>query len=604
MENKKLIRKIEYPPLGQRPVEILQSRLYQNQDTLQISLILNMRNVSGKTLSDVYVDLCCFDEAVRLISTKKGQTFENLNAPDGESFGGGHPVPLPSLRTASITATLSRVRFSDGTVWSRSESEGAYTTAPAAKTEPEDPPAPASPGGTEAAASAVPEPDEFEKTAEIPIPPAGDLLFSSRKAQRKAEKELWKDKTPLAPLPPEELDKARRQKRVRLLAAAAAGVIVLAGAGGAWQYIRVRARAFDQAVSFFEDRQYPEAAEAFDGLARFRFSASQSRDIQWYQALVSIQTGNYARAVRELGALNGWRDSSAYLRQLTAALSGVTAAGDKHSAGLKKDGTVAAVGDNSFGQCATGEWRNMTAVACGLNHTIGLKSNGTVEAVGADDFSQCALGEWHHIIAVAAGERHSVGVMNTGRVVTAGDNSFGQCDTADWSGIIAVAAGRMHTVGLRQDGTVVAVGDNDMGACNVDGWRDIVAIAAGNGFTVGVRQDGTVVAVGDNTYHECDVSGLKDVAMVSTGDFHVLALGYNGRLLTAGDNDWRQGEVALWKNLISAAGGVHHTIGVSQDGTAYAVGDNKNGQCDVWGWSDMGLPAGAIKSMVFAGLEK
>ena len=566
MENKKLIRKIEYPPLGQRPVEILQSRLYQNQDTLQISLILNMRNVSGKTLSDVYVDLCCFDEAVRLISTKKGQAFENLNAPDGESFGGGHPVPLPSLRTASITATLSRVRFSNGTVWSRSESEGAYTTAPAAKTEPEDPPAPASPGGTEAAASAVPEPDEFEKTAEIPIPPAGDLLFSSRKAQRKAEKELWKDKTPLAPLPPEELDKARRQKRVRLLAAAAAGVIVLAGAGGAWQYIRVRDRAFDQAVSFFEDRQYPEAAEAFDGLARFRFSASQSRDIQWYQALVSIQTGNYARAVRELGALNGWRDSSAYLRQLTAALSGVTAAGDKHSAGLKKDGTVAAVGDNSFGQCATGEWRNMTAVACGLNHTIGLKSNGTVEAVGADDFSQCALGEWHHIIAVAAGERHSVGVMNTGRVVTAGDNSFGECYFAVWWVIFAFAAGIL--------------------------------------FTVGVRQDGTVVAVGDNTYHECDVSVLKDVAMVSTGDFHVLALGYNGRLLTAGDNDWRQGEVALWKNLISAAGGVHHTIGVSQDGTAYAVGDNKNGQCDVWGWSDMGLPAGAIKSMVFAGLEK
>ena len=45
------------------------------------------------------------------------------------------------------------------------------------------------------------------------------------------------------------------------------------------QYIRVRDRAFDQAVSFFEDRRYPEGREALDGLARFRFR-HQSRDIQ------------------------------------------------------------------------------------------------------------------------------------------------------------------------------------------------------------------------------------------------------------------------------------------------------------------------------------
>lgn len=566
-ERQKLIRKIEYPLIDGQPVVLLESRLYQSLDTLAIHLYLKMKNVSGKTVTDVYVDLCCFDQEVNLVSTRPELPYEGLSIPNGTEFGDDIPVSLPSLRTASITATLHRVCFSDGTVWQRHDV-----------------------------------PSHLE-TAKSPDPPEGDLLFSERKAQRKAEENLWKDFSDKSSSGRKPKNAKLRKKICRIAAVTVVAAVLISGFC-LWRHIQNGNDAYAQAMSLFDSRQYAEASAALDKLEKYTFSEEQTLDIGWYQALCSIQTENYSRAIRELGSLQSWRDSDRYLRQLITLLSGTTGAGEKHSAALRKDGTVVTTGDNSYGQCATSEWRNITSIACGTNHTLGLKSNGTVEAVGADESSQCALGEWHHIIDIAAGEKHSVGVTNNGRVVTAGDNSYGQCDTLDWTGIVAVAAGRNHTVGLRQDGTVVAAGDNQMGALNVSTWQNVIAIAAGNGFTAAVTKDGKVLSTGDNTYGECDTSHIENAAGISAGDFHLLVLGYNGRLTVTGDNDWRQGEVALWKNLISAAGGVHHTIAISQDGTAYATGDNKSGQCEVWNWTDLGLPNGAMKSSVFADINQ
>src|SRR5665648_462925 len=76
------------------------------------------------------------------------------------------------------------------------------------------------------------------------------------------------------------------------------------------------------------------------------------------------------------------------------------AAGRRHTVGLKSDGTVTAVGDNKYGQCDVGSWRDIVAVAAGNvhmannmgnAHTIGLKSDGTVMAVGWNKHGQCCL---------------------------------------------------------------------------------------------------------------------------------------------------------------------------------------------------------------------
>ncbi len=67
------------------------------------------------------------------------------------------------------------------------------------------------------------------------------------------------------------------------------------------------------------------------------------------------------------------------------------AAGRRHSVALKVDGTVVATGDNRYGQCQVGGWRDIVAVRAGNvhmarntgnTHTLGLRANGTVVAVG------------------------------------------------------------------------------------------------------------------------------------------------------------------------------------------------------------------------------
>ena len=146
-------------------------------------------------------------------------------------------------------------------------------------------------------------------------------------------------------------------------------------------------------------------------------------------------------------------------------------------------------------------------VAAGGLHTVGLKDNGRVFALGDNSYGQCDVGTWRGITQVAAGASHTIGIKSDGTLVAVGDNSEGQCDISGWSGIKETAAGGHHTVGLRADGTVVAVGENDDGQCDVSDWTDVIQVAAGGYHTVGLRSDGTVVAVGDNSYGQLNVTG-------------------------------------------------------------------------------------------------
>ena len=81
------------------------------------------------------------------------------------------------------------------------------------------------------------------------------------------------------------------------------------------------------------------------------------------------------------------------------------------------------------------------AVAAGSFHTVGLKRDGTVVAVGSNmDYNfeytgQCDVSEWRDIVAVTAGSYHTVGLKRDGTVVAVGHNSYDQCDVSDWTDI-------------------------------------------------------------------------------------------------------------------------------------------------------------------------
>jgi alpha-tubulin suppressor-like RCC1 family protein len=264
----------------------------------------------------------------------------------------------------------------------------------------------------------------------------------------------------------------------------------------------------------------------------------------------------------------------------------MVAGGAWHTLGLKSDGTVVAVGYNSYGQCNVDNWTDIIQIDGGGEHTVGLKSDGTVVAVGHNDDGQCNVGNWTDIIQVAAGRQHTVGLRSDGTVVAVGLSAYGQCNVGNWMDIIQVAAGAnsWHTVGLKSDGTVVSVGGNWDGECDVGDWTGVMQVAAGGHHTIGLKSDGTVVAVGRNHYGECDVNGWTDIVQVAGGCQLTIALRSDGTVATAGWNDYGQRAVDGWTDNSQVAAGMVHTIGLASDGSVIATGGNGSGQCNVSDW--------------------
>jgi hypothetical protein len=280
--------------------------------------------------------------------------------------------------------------------------------------------------------------------------------------------------------------------------------------------------------------------------------------------------------------MNSNKSVTAYFEQ-----TGVTfmvAAGERHTVGLKSNGTVVAVGDNSTGQCDVDDWTNIIQVAAGGYHTVGLRSDGTVVAVGYDYYGQCDVGDWTNIKQVAAGAYHTVGLKYDGTVIAVGYAYWWQCRVDDWTGIIQVSAGGYHTVGLESDGTVVAVGYDYHGQCAVDDWTNIIQVAAGGYHTVGLKSYRTVVAVGDNDHGRCNVGDWTDIIQVAAGGYHTVGLESDGTVVAVGYDYHGQCDVSSWTSTIQVTAGAYHTVGLKADGTVIAVGANWWGQRDVGGW--------------------
>jgi alpha-tubulin suppressor-like RCC1 family protein len=281
------------------------------------------------------------------------------------------------------------------------------------------------------------------------------------------------------------------------------------------------------------------------------------------------------------------------------------AGGNKHTVFLLEDGSVMAVGHNAFGQLGDGTQTNrstavavgglgqrVTAVAGGGGHTVFLLEDGSVMAVGCNTFGQLGDGTQtnrstavavgglgQRVTAVAGGGAHTVFLLEDGSVMAVGHNAFGQLgdgtqtnqSTAVAVGglgqrVTALTGGNKHTVFLLEDGSVMAVGCNAFGqlgdgtqtnrstAVAVGGLgQRMTAVAGGGGHTVFLLEDGSVMAVGYNAFGQ-----LGDGTQTNRST--AVAVGGLGQRVTA------------------VAGGNKHTVFLLEDGSVMAVGENDCGQ--------------------------
>ena len=168
---------------------------------------------------------------------------------------------------------------------------------------------------------------------------------------------------------------------------------------------------------------------------------------------------------------------------------------------VQSDGTVVALvaaGFNThgeYGECNVSDWRNIIAISTRDRHTVGLRADGTVVATGCNDDGQCNVSGWRDIIAISAGYSHTIGLRADGTVVATGDTWNGEY-VSGWRDIIAISAGSRYTVGLRADGTVVAT---DFRECWSD-WRDIVVVHIDGSAIWGLDSKGKLVAAYAGTF--------------------------------------------------------------------------------------------------------
>lgn len=265
-------------------------------------------------------------------------------------------------------------------------------------------------------------------------------------------------------------------------------------------------------------------------------------------------------------------DSQAVLEAQKSLQGGRIAAGSRHTVGLQSDGTVVAVGDNTYGQTDVSSWSGVIQVAAGARHTVGLKSDGTVFATGDNSKGQLNVSDWTNIKMIACSDYDTLGLKNDGTVVTTG--LHGYSDVADWHNVTSISGGSYSAACLYGQGMMLST---HKGAQMKTGVL-LSQLSVCGPCAAGVQPDGTLVCSWDGA------PVWTEIAHVETSTTGILAVTNTGEIRThffrASDDPGIQ---LNGKAVEIASSGTHHVI-LLEDGRVQAFGLNDAGQLNVNDW--------------------
>lgn len=252
-----------------------------------------------------------------------------------------------------------------------------------------------------------------------------------------------------------------------------------------------------------------------------------------------------------------------------SALSGKTvvavAAGAAHSLALCSDGTVAAWGDNMYGQLG--------------NNTPGFSSRPVVVNTSAGISALAGK----TVVRISAGGSHSMALCSDGTVVAWGDNSRGQLGNS------STTQSNVPVVVNAQEGISVLAG------------RNVTAIQACVASSLALCSDGSVARWGQfgnssTSYNVVPVSvnltqGLsalfgRSVVELASRSLGGLALCSDGRIASWDEYNTipylistdESSSALFGKQVVAIASGSKHSLALCSDGTLAAWGDNNFGE--------------------------
>lgn len=342
---------------------------------------------------------------------------------------------------------------------------------------------------------------------------------------------------------------------------------------------------YSKASELLNEGRYDEAAAQFEKLGDYKDSALMVMECSYRKAKALMADGKNGLALAQLEQVANYKDSADIINSFIGSGDGIIAVGDRHTAAVNSIGRVLSCGDNSFGQCITGDWNGITAVAAGSNHTLGLCEDGSVVATGSNGYGQCDVKNWHNIVYIAAAGNTSYGIRADGSVLATGDNARGQCEVENdkFTKVKKIVCGGEYAAALKEDGSVVLAG-NTAKVAQAEGWTDVKDLSA-LGFTLcALKNDGTAAACGDMNG---DVSPWNDIKYAAAGYCYAVGIKSNGEVVST--TELNENIAGVFKNSVRIQCGMGHILALKSDGTLAAIGQNKNGECGVADWRDIML---------------
>lgn len=376
--------------------------------------------------------------------------------------------------------------------------------------------------------------------------------------------------------------KKRKLRKVLIIAGATAGVLLLVFL----VLLFARLINYNTAVSVYEKGEWETAYERFESLKDFKDAnvmRLKSGAALCEEYVAKGDPYSWLSIGRKIYEYNGMH--TAMREYLERWCFGKIAAGEEHYIAIYGNDTRMG-GNNRSAQLRSDLFLpgEIETIASGSFHVVGLKKDGTVIAVGENHDGQCDVSDWTNIIAIDACGAQTIGLCQDGTVRITGAYTDGDCSVESWTDIVAVAAGGSHFLGLKSDGTVLQTVSKKVTYVTIEEtWTDIVSISANYDGAYGVKRDGTCIS----TTSRYDLSGWRYIIKISAGSDHLLGLKSDGSVVGIGDpmsykgvEKWEYmveiaaGNGCSFGNQLSDASGLR-LLGVSE----YANGNGKYGEC-------------------------
>jgi alpha-tubulin suppressor-like RCC1 family protein len=347
----------------------------------------------------------------------------------------------------------------------------------------------------------------------------------------------------------------------------------------------------------------------------------------WVSILKSNDIVAYGWGNNQFGGLG---DGTTTLRSSPVSIvGGITnwtqiVSGTNHTLTIRVDGTAWAWGNNQYGKLGDGTvninrsspvsvvggYTDWVQVSAGERHSLGVRANGTAWAWGVN----------------------SLGNLGDGTTTTRSSPVSVIGGFIDWT---QLSGGILFSLGVRANGTIWGWGSNSNGTLGdgtstyrlspvstVGGFTDWTQVSAGSAHALGLRANGTAWGWGQgaagqlgnnsSTNRSSPVSvigGFTDWVQVSTNTKSQTSLGlratgsawawgYNN-LGQIGDNTTvnKSSPVSVvggFTDWVQVSGGEFHTLGIRTNGTAWAWGNNTHGQLGSGTTVNMSSPVSVI----------